>query len=82
MHPPVQRSSLVASALSLLILFAAAPLAAQQPAFDSATLIGEWNGTWDVPSGSPGGRGTGTQFLTITKIDGDKVVGEVRSEGV
>ncbi len=57
----------------------ASPIASAQPAVDPQSLIGEWEGQWKGVSGY--GQFGGRLYLTIEKVDGDKVFGKTEFTG-
>ena len=59
--------------LALLLAFAVHQVRAADP--DAEALLGEWQGTW---ASATGRSGNGPYFITIKKVEGEKVMG--RSE--
>jgi hypothetical protein len=59
--------------LCLLIIVAVAPSAWSQAPVDPQSLIGEWSGSWTGSHGGVGGGGTGKYYLTIERVEGEKV---------
>ncbi len=73
------RSGAVRTATFLLIALAmfalGAPARSQSPTPDPQTLLGEWWGDWNIATSS------GRYYLTITRVEGQKVYGRVEVTG-
>jgi hypothetical protein len=61
--------------LCLLIVVAVVPSAwSQTPSVDPQSLIGQWSGSWTGTHGGAGrGSGSGKYYLTIERVEGEKV---------
>ena len=57
----------------LLLVIAVVPSAWSQTPVDPQSLIGEWSGSWTGSHGGVGGGGTGKYYLTIERVEGEKV---------
>jgi hypothetical protein len=65
--------------LCVLIVAAVAPSAwSQAPSVDPQRLIGQWSGSW---VGAHNARNNGKYYLTIERVEGDKVFGKRESSG-
>jgi hypothetical protein len=53
---------------------------AQQASVDPQNLVGEWSGSWKTAGAVQHEQG-GRYYLTIEKVEGDKVYGKGRVEG-
>lgn len=69
----VSLSSIVVACLALLLALGVQPARAAD--FDPQSILGEWQGTWAMAQQR---SATGNYYLTIKKVEGDKVQG--RSE--
>jgi hypothetical protein len=69
--------------LCLLIVAAVAPSAwSQAPSVDPQSLIGQWSGSWTGTHGGAGrGSGSGKYYLTIERVQGEKVFGKIENSG-
>src|SRR5215470_3841740 len=65
--------------LGLLVVTILIPGAwAQAPSVDPQGLIGQWSGSWN---NAATGKGNGKYYLTIERVEGDKVFGKGEFSG-
>jgi hypothetical protein len=72
-------TAFLSSIAAALVVLALAPAAwSQPPEIDPQTLIGQWSGSW---VGAHAAAENGRYYLTITRIEGPKVIGKVEFVG-
>lgn len=69
----------MAAAMVLFVVFAFVPtvMAETVPAVDPQSLVGEWWGEWRIIAGVSSGR----IYITVKKIEGNKVFGIIEVSG-